>query len=264
MSAVAKVFKYELKDVARSRSVVVYALLLILAVEALFRFSGVGPRAVLSLVNVVLILVPLVSIVMGTVFLYNAREFNELLLSHPVNRRELFGGLYLGLAVPLSTALIVGLLGPAAWRGALRSPDLAGPVLMLAAAGVILTAIFVALAFVIAIRLEDRVRGLAVALLIWLGLSVLYDGVVLMLVNGFARYPLEKPVLGLMLLNPVDLARVLLLMQFDVSALMGYTGAVFQRFFGSAVGSTVAVGALMAWVAAPLALGVRWFGRKDF
>ena len=54
MSAVAKVLKYELRDVARSNSVAVYAVLLVLLSEAFFRFSGVGPRALLSLVNVVL------------------------------------------------------------------------------------------------------------------------------------------------------------------------------------------------------------------
>ena len=43
----------------------------------------------------------------------------------------------------------------------------------------------------------------------------------------FADYPIERPMLGLMLANPVDLARVVLLLRFDVSALMGYTGAVF-------------------------------------
>ena len=264
MSSVAKVFKYELWDVARGKSVAVYAVFLILVSEALFRFSGVGPRALLSMVNVVLILVPLVSVVLGTVYVYNSREFNELLLSHPVNRRELFGGLYLGLAVPLSGAVAVGLLGPAAWHGALRTPGLAGTAFMLTAAGVLLTAIFVALAFLIAVRLEDRVRGLAVALVLWLFLSVLYDGFVLAVVTAFAAYPLEKAVLGMMLFNPVDLARVFLLMNFDVSALMGYTGAVFQRFFGSPLGTLVSVSDLMAWVVAPLMVGARWFGRKDF
>ncbi len=264
MSAVAKVLKYELRDVARSNSVAVYAVLLVLLSEAFFRFSGVGPRALLSLVNVVLILVPLVSLILGTAYLYNSREFNELLLSHPVDRRQLFGGLYLGLALPLSGALLVGVLAPSAWHGALRSPELAGTVAMLCAAGVLLTAIFVALAFLIAVRFEDRVRGLAVALVLWLALAVLYDGVVLVVVNAFAAYPLEKPVLGLMLLNPVDLARVFLLMNFDVSALMGYTGAVFQRFFGSPIGTLVSVSALMAWVLVPLGVGARWFARKDF
>ena len=98
----------------------------------------------------------------------------------------------------------------------------------------------------------------------WLSLSVLYDGAVLLAVNAFAAYPLEKPVLAMMLLNPVDLARIVLLMNFDVSALMGYTGAVFHRFFGSPLGTAVAVVALTAWILAPLAVGARWFARKDF
>ncbi len=264
MSSLAKVFKYELRDVARARAVAVYGLFLLLATEALFRFSGVGPRALLSMVNVILFLVPLVSVILGTVYVYNSREFNELLLSHPVGRRELFGGLYLGLAVPLSLAVLVGILLPAAWHGALRAPELTGTLALLAGAGAFLTFIFVALAFVIAVRLEDRVRGLATALVLWLVLAVLYDAAVLMAVNAFSAYPLEKPVLGMMLLNPIDLARVVLLMNFDVSALMGYTGAVFQKFFGGPVGAAVAVTALTAWVVAPLAVGVRLFGKKDF
>jgi Cu-processing system permease protein len=70
--------------------------------------------------------------------------------------------------------------------------------------------------------------------------------------------------IALMLLNPVDLARVLLLMQLDVAALMGYTGAVFQRFFGSDIGTAVVMTALATWVAAPVLLGLRAFNRRDF
>jgi Cu-processing system permease protein len=67
-----------------------------------------------------------------------------------------------------------------------------------------------------------------------------------------------------MLANPVDLARVLLLMQFDASALMGYTGAVFEKFFGGGSGIATAVAALALWVTAPVALGVRAFRKRDF
>ena len=74
---------------------------------------------------------------------------------------------------------------------------------------------------------------------------------------------LERPLLGLMLANPVDLALVLLLLRFDVAALLGYTGAVLAQFFRGA-GALVAATALLAWVAVPVALGVRAFGRKDF
>jgi Cu-processing system permease protein len=80
----------------------------------------------------------------------------------------------------------------------------------------------------------------------------------------FADYPIERVLLGLTLGNPVDLARVILLLQFDVSALMGYTGAVFEQFFGGAMGIAIASTALAAWVMLPVALGLRAFRKRDF
>ena len=94
--------------------------------------------------------------------------------------------------------------------------------------------------------------------------TVLYDGLVLLVATLFADWPLETPMLVLSLLNPVDLARVLLLLSVDVAALMGYTGAVFERFFGGAFGLTVAGVALVTWAALPFLLGLRGFSRKDF
>ena len=107
-------------------------------------------------------------------------------------------------------------------------------------------------------------RGLGAAVGLWLALTLLYDGLVLLAAFALADYPLERPMLALMLANPVDLARVLLLLRLDVSAPMGYTGAVFERFFGSAGGAALAAGALALWVAVPAMLGARAFRRKDF
>ena len=67
-----------------------------------------------------------------------------------------------------------------------------------------------------------------------------------------------------MMANPIDLARVLILLRLDVSALMGYTGAVFERFFGSTGGALLASLALVMWTGVPLLLGARRFQRKDF
>ncbi|NNG16278.1 MAG: ABC transporter permease, partial [Gemmatimonadales bacterium] len=44
----------------------------------------------------------------------------------------------------------------------------------------------------------------------------------------------------------------------------GYTGASFQRFFGSAVGMGLAIVALSLWAILPLGLGYWRFQRKDF
>ena len=260
--AALKVAGYELRNVARSRWLLAYALFFFLVTDALLRFGGADGRALLSLVSVVLFVVPLVALVFGTTYLYDAREFTELLLAQPVGRGHLFAGLYLGLALPLSAALVIGIALPFAWHGGVDRAQLA-TLGILASCGVALTLAFVALAFLIAGRSDDKVRGLGTAVGVWLALSLLYDGVVLLGVALFADYPIERPVLGLMLANPIDLARVELLLRFDAGALQGYTGAVFTQFFGGA-GAVVAGAALLLWVAVPVMLGLRAFRRKDF
>jgi Cu-processing system permease protein len=257
-----KVAGYELRNAARSRWLLAYTLFFFLVTDALLRFGGGGGRALLSLVSVVLFVVPLVSLVFGTTYLYDAREFTELLLAQPVSRGRLFAGLYLGLALPLSAALVAGVGLPFAWHGMARGAELA-TLGVLGLCGVGLTLVFVALAFLIAVRTDDKVRGLGAAVGLWLALSLLYDGLVLLGVALFADYAVERPVLALMLANPIDLARVQLLLRFDAGALQGYTGAVFTHFFGGA-GAAVAAAALLLWVAVPVWLGLRAFRRKDF
>jgi Cu-processing system permease protein len=82
MSTIVKIMRYELRDVLRSRSIIAYAVFFFLVTETLLRFAG-GPKAALSLMNVVLLLIPLVSIVFSTIYLYHAREFTEMLLAQP-------------------------------------------------------------------------------------------------------------------------------------------------------------------------------------
>jgi Cu-processing system permease protein len=261
--ALLRIVGFELRDVARSRWLAAYAGFFLAGTELLVRFGGDAPRTLLSLVNVVLLLIPLVSVVFGTMYLYHAREFNELLLAQPVSRRVLYWGLYLGLALPLAGGFALGVGLPLLLRGVVGTADAAALAALLGS-GVLLTLAFLGVAFVIALRFEDRVKGLGAALGAWLAAAVLYDAVVLLVATLLADRPIEGPLLALMLLNPVDLARVVLLLQFDVSALLGYTGAVFQRFLGSSLGIAAAAAALGAWVAGPALLGLRLFRRKDF
>jgi Cu-processing system permease protein len=127
-----------------------------------------------------------------------------------------------------------------------------------------LSLVFTALAFLVSLVVVDRARGLGAAIMLWLGVTVLYDAALILVTTALADYPIEIPLLGLTLLNPVDLARVLLLLRFDIAALMGYTGAVFERFLGSAQGVALAIGALALWVIGPTVLALRRFGAKDF
>lgn len=260
---VGRVARFQARDVIRSRWLAAYGAFFFIVTEGLLRFSGGDARTILSLASVVLYVVPLVTLVFGTVYLYNAREFIELLLAQPVNRRALFAGLFGGLALPLLVALVAGVGVPFLVHG-FDDPTQRGMLAALLGVGVALTLVFTAIAFCIAIWSEDRLRGLGAAIGVWMLAAIIYDGLVMAAVAAFSDYPLERPMLALTLANPIDLARVTLLLQLDVSALMGYTGAVFQQFLGGAVGTLVAGAALLAWIVVPFSLGLRAFVRKDF
>lgn len=262
MRTTATVLISQLRNVARSRWILGYGLLLALLTWLLLQFGGSGERALLSLLNVVLLLQPLVSVVFGTLYVYNAREFIEMLLAQPVGRGALYTGLFGGLAVPLGGAFLLGVGMPLLVWGH-GGPEFGRQALMLLVVGLLLTLVFTAFSLCLAVLIEDRARGLGAALFVWLLTTVVYDGLILLLTVVFDRYPLEGVLLALVFLNPVDLGRVLLLLSFDVSALMGYTGAVYERFFHGAVGSILALLMLVLCAAVPYLFGLRWFRRKD-
>ena len=257
-----QVARYGVRDLVRSQWVLGYAAFFALATFALLRFSDSETKALLSLSNLVLLVVPLANVVFGTMYLYASREFVELLLAQPVRRHELFAGLLLGLIAPVTSAVIVGIGVPLALMRV--SPESLRIGFIIAGIAAAVTAVFTTMASAIAYWIEDRVRGLAAAIGIWLLVVVVYDAVVLMAAVQLADYPLERPMLIAMFANPVDLSRLLLLTRFDAAALLGYTGAVFQSFLTGAIGFSVAAGALLLWIAGPAALGMRRFLRKDF
>lgn len=252
-----------LREAWRGKWIAGLAAALALCGELLVRFSGGGPTTLVSLLDVALILTPLAGLVVGTLQVHNARELTELLLAQPVRRGRLFAALYLGSAMPLALAMMLGLLAPFAWHGLLFAAG-GMRIVALAATAALLALISSALAFVIALRSDDRVRALGVAIAVWLVAAVLWDGAVLMIAMMFGERPIEAPLLVMLALNPLDLARVLLLLGTDAAALLGYTGATLQRALGTGTGRAVLLATLSGWVFVPLWLAGRTFARKDF
>ncbi len=76
-------------------------------------------------------------------------------------------------------------------------------------------------------------------------------------------YPLEKAMIAIISLNPIDLARILILLQLDISALMGYTGALYQQFFGSGLGIAFSLILQLLWIVIPMILALKIFKKKD-
>ena len=253
----------QMRDVVRSRWILVYTGFFFLLGEGLLRFSGDEAKALLSLATASLMIIPLATLVLATIYVYTTREFTELLLAQPIRRRALYAGLYAGLSLPAAAGFVVGVATPFVLRGG-GDPAQRVALVALLLVGTALTCAFTAIAFCVALRTEDRLRGVGIALGVWLLLAVAYDGLVLTAVALFGDYPIERPLLALMFANPVDLGRLVLLMRLDAAALLGYTGAVFARFFAGAVGTWLASGMLLLWIAAPVAVGARWFRRKDF
>ncbi len=258
------ILKYQWKDLIRAKWLIGYAVVYYLIADALIRFGGAGPKSLVSISNVMMLFVPLISMVYGALHLYQSKEFVELLLAQPIKRSNLFWGLYSGIITPLSVAYILGTGLPLLFTGQFMGPNAADSFLIVGL-GVLLTVLFTALGFAIGLKyFEERLKGLGYSLVIWLFLAILYDGLILLFIVMLGDYPIEKPVLFMAIANPIDLARIIILLKFDISALMGYTGAVFSRFFGSFTGILAATGFLLAWLGIPLWRGVRIFTKKDF
>ncbi len=258
-----KILKYSFYDLMRSRwSYVYFAFYLLLGIVLLFLNNDLN-KAVITLMNVIIILVPLIGTIFGVMYYYNSKEFTELLLAQPLNRSSIFLGQYLGVALSLSMSLILGLGLPFIFYGLFKSNAIWDFSLLLIT-GTFLTLIFTALAFNIALSNENKIKGFGYAILLWLFLAIIYDGIFLMTLIIFEDYPLDKLSLVGTMLNPIDLSRTLILLKLDISALLGYTGAIFKQFFGTNLGLMVSFSMLFVWVVLPITRIIVKAKKKDF
>ena len=258
-----KILRYSFVDLNRSRWSYVYLLFYLSLGFVLLFLNNDLSKAIITLLNVIIVLTPLIGTVLGITTFYNAAEFTELLLAQPIKRTTIILGQYLGISLSLSMSLGVGLGIPFLAYGLLRSATIFDFALLLLI-GSLLSFIFVALAFAIAITQENRVKGFGYAILSWLFFAVIYDGLFLISLVVFDDYPIDRFALIATLFNPIDLSRILILLKLDISALMGYTGAVFERFFGTPAGMVVSLCALFAWCLIPMLVIRQKLARKDF
>ena len=247
----------------RSRwSYVYFAFYLLLGLVLLFLNNDLS-KAVITLMNVIVILVPLIGSIFGIMYYYNSREFTELLLAQPLKRSTIFLGQYLGVALSLSMSLVLGLGIPFIFYGLFKSSAIWDFALLLIT-GTFLTLIFSALAFNMGLSNENKIKGFGYAVLLWLFLAIIYDGIFLMSLIIFEDYPLDKLSLVGIMLNPIDLSRTLILLKLDISALLGYTGAIFKQFFGTNNGLFISFSMLLVWVISPVLIIVYKAKKKDF
>lgn len=252
-----RIVKIILLDILKNKIVLAYTLILAVLAWSSFALEDNSAKGILTILNVILFTVPLVSILFSTIYLYNSSEFIELLLSQPIKRRKIWLSLFFGLSLAMVVSFFVGAGIPLL----INSPDGVG--LMMLVVGCLISVVFVALAFLSSIMTRDKAKGIGIAIMTWLYFALLFDGMVLFLLFQFSEYPIEKAMVGITAFSPIDLARIQILLQLDQSAMMGYTGAIFKDFFGTSIGLFVSFLLLCLWIVIPFSVSMFKFRNKD-
>lgn len=253
----SRIIKFIVLDILKSKIILIYSLLLAVLSWSVFSMEDNSTKGILTLLNVVLLTVPLVSIIFSTIYVYNSSEFIELLLSQPIQRKKIWRSIFFGLSFSLVLSFLIGAGIPIL----LFAPNSVG--LMMTVVGCLVTIIFTSIALLSSILTRDKAKGIGISIMLWLFFSLLFDGLILFLLFQLSDYPIEKAMIPVTALNPIDLARILILLHLDVSAMMGYTGAIFKDFFGTTSGIVAAFGVLLLWVIIPFRLSSGKFKRKD-
>ena len=244
-------------DILKNKFVIAYMVMMSLVAWSAFTLEDNSAKGMLTLLNLILLTVPLVSVLFSAIYIYNSSEFIELLVSQPIKRSKIWLSLYWGLCGSLVTAFIIGAGIPL-----LLFAEFTISILMLVV-GILITVIFVSLALLSTIIYRDKAKGIGLTILIWIYFALLFDGLLLFLMFQFADYPIEKPMVLMTALSPLDLSRILLLLQLDSTAIMGYTGAIFRNFFGNTVGMSISFTLLILWSTIPFLVSLKKFKKKD-
>ena len=266
--------RYELVLAVRSRwlqtfAVVFAGLSLAVAGAGYILSGGHGvqdfSRTAVSLVQVVLLLVPLAALVFGGLALTPDRGAAELLYSQPVPRSAILIGRMLGVWLALAAAELIG-FGIAGlvvqtqagldglWRyGAL------------VVTAIVITGVFLAIATLLAsLNAGRRTRVLAAALVVWFITVVLFDVAVLGIASMLRSGSASRLLISATLINPVDAARTGALLAIEGTAAFGAASLALLRFTGGMGMAAALVGfSLAVWLVAPLWLAARAVSRAD-
>lgn len=223
MNGVLIIARKELRDAVASRWLVVFAATFAAVALLLSHVSadsgGIGEqgfnRTTAGLINLVLLLVPLLSLVLGAGAIAGERDRGTLttLLSQPISAAQLLVGKYLGLTLAVWGAITAG-FGIAGLLMALVGPlaDIEHYLLfvLLSAA---LASSMLSLGMLVSVLSDTRVKALGIAVLLWFVLVLLYDLGAISL--ALAISPSGRTLVGVALANPAESIRLLAVMSLE-------------------------------------------------
>ena len=274
-SLVLLVARQELLLAARSRWTQIFAA--VFAVLAL-GVSGSGyilsggygfqdfARTSASLVQLVVLVVPLASLLMGVLALAPERGTAELLFSQPISRRAILVGKLLGLFTALAAAELVGFGLAGAVVFSTMGDEGAGGYALLVLGSFLITAAFLAIAAHIAAGAvgRKRTRALALALVVWFVAVILLDLVALGVASLLPSTAASRLLIVSVMANPAGAVRTGALLGIEGTAAFGSASLAFLRFTGGPARAAVMLAlSVVAWIVLPTVAAARRLSRVD-
>ncbi len=269
------VARQELLLAARSRWTQIFAAvfaLLALAVSSSGYILSGGrgfqdfARTSASLVQLVVLVVPLAALLMGVLALAPERGTAELLFSQPISRRAILVGKLLGLLAALAAAEFVGfgLAGLVVFSSTGEEGGWGYALLVLGS--VLLTAAFLGIAALIAAGAvgRKRTRALALAVVVWFVAVILADLAALGVASLLPSTAASRLLVVSVIANPAGAVRTGALLGIEGTAAFGSASLALLRFAGGAAAAAVLLAAsVLTWVVAPVAAAARRLSRVD-
>ncbi len=226
-------------------------------------YAGLGGfgRTAASLVNALLLFVPLIGLSVGASSIAGERERGTLLylLSQPINRAELFAGKAVGASLAVITALALG-FGLAGLGLASSGGGAAAIYLSLGGYTFLLALAALGLGFLISSGAKKGATASAAALLVWLLLTFLGDlgfiGLTLSL------RPTPAVLFGTLLINPLQIFKLGAINSLQAGLdVLGPVGQYATYRFGYTL-PLLLVGLLVAWIGLSFGLAFGLFQRR--
>ncbi len=259
MSNLTTVLKYEFYNVLRSKWIIFYTLFLAACTFGFYEVADSFEKIALSLINVLVPIVSLVSILFTATYWYSSERFTEMLLTQPVPRQKLILARLIAIIGALSCSLLVGIYIPFLVHG-----DISWGSGVIGLASIFLTIVFSVLGVLIGVYISDRMLGIGLGLGLWFYMVVIHDALLLIMLLIFKDYPLDVPSAILGAINPVGLSRVVLLMFFDAPLLLGHTGALIRSLVETGAGYYYLTCFAIVWLLCPTFFAYRKFIYRDF
>jgi Cu-processing system permease protein len=223
-------------------------------------------RTAVSLLQLVLLLVPLTALVIGVLSLAPERGAAELVFSQPVSRGTILLGKLLGLfqALGAAQALGFGAAGAVVYTQS-GSEGLAG-FFLLVAASLVTTAVFLGLAALLAAGAvgRKRTRALTLALVVWFVAVAFFDLLTLGLASLLPSGTASRVLMVSVVVNPLSAVRTGTLLAIEGTGAFGAASLALFRFAGGPRGASLLLASsLLVWLVLPAALALRRLRHAD-